>query len=179
MLSESIRQAVCCDELQLAQTLNHCVEKGQQAKFNLLLSLLSPDVCDQPQFDFRPESPEKETVDWRHYFQLPKPQPLYSADPVLEQVQLQRWNTSVQHGYLRGVQLEQMLENVALCPCQQTLNIEILNNMSLLERLKYEERRGHLTASEPDENTVQPAAMVGVLNDFDYQQPVTLHSRGG
>lgn len=37
-------------ELQLGQTLNHCVRDGKKSEFDLLLSMLSTDVCDQDQF---------------------------------------------------------------------------------------------------------------------------------
>lgn len=174
MLSESIRQAVSCDELQLGQALNHCVENGQKAKFALLLSFLSPDVRDQPQFDFRPDSPAKKEINWRRFFDLPQPQPLYANNDDLSAT-ISRWSERVHQGQLRDVQLEQLLATSPLCPAYQHLDAAILNNMSLLERLKFEEQQGNIATAElPDE--IKPAAMVGVMNDFDYQQPLKVHA---
>ncbi|CAG9001662.1 MAG: hypothetical protein CENE_03685 [Candidatus Celerinatantimonas neptuna] len=174
MLPESIRQSVCCDELQLGQALNQCVEQGQHAKFSLLLSLLSSDITDQPQFEFNQSEPEKCPINWRAYFQLPKEVEVYSSAQDLEP--LPRWNHLARQGYMATIHLEQQLNRPPLCATKEVLTDEILNNLSLLDRLKYErQQRPDDFAEKIIDEEIKSAAMVNVLNDFDYQKPIKLH----
>lgn len=177
MLPESIRQSVCCDELQLGQALNQCVENGQHAKFSLLLSLLSPDITDQPQFEFNQPDVEQSPVDWRAYFQLPVEQAKYSSPQDL--APLLRWNQLASIGYMSTIRLEQELNRPPLCATKEVLTDEILNNLSLLDRLKYEQmqRPDDFVDGKTNEE-IKPAAMVNILNSFDYQKPISLHANG-
>jgi len=43
-------QRILTGELQLGQTLNHCVHNGNKSEFDLLLAMLSTDVGEQDQF---------------------------------------------------------------------------------------------------------------------------------
>ena len=43
-------QRILVGELQLGQTLNHCIRDGKKSEFDLLLAMLSTDVSDQDQF---------------------------------------------------------------------------------------------------------------------------------
>ncbi|MCK0535683.1 MULTISPECIES: VC2046/SO_2500 family protein [unclassified Anaerobiospirillum] len=46
MISKDIRDVYLVDELQLGQRLNESLHEGDQTDFNLMLAMLSPDVCD-------------------------------------------------------------------------------------------------------------------------------------
>ncbi|MFM2483598.1 VC2046/SO_2500 family protein [Celerinatantimonas yamalensis] len=177
MLPEPIRQSVCCDELQLGARLNQCVESGYQATFSLWLSLLSNDVCDQPQFDFNEAAAPAPSIDWRSYFQLEAEQHHYATRQDVASIG--RWNMLTQRGDLRTIQLEQSLNRPALSSAQVLIDDDVLNNLSLLERLKYEQRLNpqNSAAPDPQEAPIEPTPMVNVLTQFDYTKPLTLQTR--
>ena len=74
-------------ELQLGQTLNHCVRDGKKSEFDLLLSMLSTDVCEQDQFAMDNDAShlisddQDPTIALRDQFSVPEPQTLL-ADSV-------------------------------------------------------------------------------------------------
>ncbi len=174
MLANSIRQSVYCDELQLGSCLNHCIESGHQATFSLWLSLLSPDVCDQPQFDFVSESPAKTQINWRAYFQLDSGQPLYaSEDDWSSEIKRKDY---VQDGSLAALHLDKALKQPPFCFEKPHLDLDVINNLSLLAQLKYRQSyQSDQNGEEQDElEQIKPAAMVNVLEGFDYSKPLTL-----
>jgi hypothetical protein len=175
MLANSIRQSVYCDELQLGSCLNHCIESGHQATFSLWLSLLSPDVCDQPQFDFVPESSELAAINWRVYFQLDSGQSLYANDK--EWASEIKRKDYVQNGSLVALHLDKALKQPSFCYEKPPhIDLEVINNLSLLAQLKYRQRHqsDESVAHQDDVEQIKPAAMVHVLEGFDYSKPLTL-----
>lgn len=175
MLANSIRQSVYCDELQLGSCLNHCIESGHQATFSLWLSLLSPDVCDQPQFDFVSPPDEKKPIDWRAYFQLDNGQPLYANEDDWS-AEIKR-KDYVQDGSLATLHLDNALKQPPFCYEKPSrLDLDVINNLSLLAQLKYRQSNcpDQNVEQQDEEEPIKPAAMVNVLEGFDYSKPLTL-----
>ncbi|GGA73938.1 hypothetical protein GCM10011369_14710 [Neiella marina] len=75
MLSQVERPPVS-NEYDLGQSINVAAASGNSETFRLLLSMLSADVCDQPQFSRLP-SDVKQPEDLRQVLQLADPQPFY------------------------------------------------------------------------------------------------------
>ncbi|TCN80843.1 VC2046/SO_2500 family protein [Shewanella fodinae] len=65
---------ILLNELQLGTRLNHAVEENARGDFGLLLSMLSQDARDWPQFHLQDTLATDERL--RQQFELPKPQPL-------------------------------------------------------------------------------------------------------
>lgn len=172
MLAESIRQSVCCDELQLGSKLNQCVGNGQQAAFALWLSLLSPDVCDQPQFEFDAQDEPQKTTHWRDFFALEPQQPLYADHASMDHAT--RYSSQIHQGAQVTVFLEQALQRPPLCRRRPKFDPQIMNNLSLLKQLKL--NPPELLAADTTEESITPAAMVNVLEQFDFSKPITRKS---
>jgi hypothetical protein len=174
MLVDSIRDAVICDELQLGQALNQSVAQGTFARFSLLMSLLSDDVRDQPQFERMTKDEPTRTQDLRRRFQLAEPEPLYMDTPSDDT--LLRHNQAVQQGDLANSHLEMMLCPPGLTPKSEGLNAEVLNNLSLLNRLKLQALSAPKPEDKPDPEAELPeeSALYHVLNDFDYKKPLSV-----
>lgn len=176
MLVDSIRNTVLCDELQLGQTLNHCVAQGEGAKFALLLSLLSGDVLDQPQFDLLPVEKAKQDADLRQQFELAEPSPIYME--AVDSAQLERWNQATQQGDLVTSRLEMSLNPQGLVDKQPVLAANVLNNLPLLARLKYQARQQDKPKTDAQQTTKaelpEESAMYHVLKDFDYEKPLAV-----
>lgn len=69
-------QRILVGELQLGQRLNQCVSEGKKGEFDLLLSMLSNDVCDQDQFSIGNEKQDEQSISLRESLQVPVPQTL-------------------------------------------------------------------------------------------------------
>ncbi|RCU52828.1 hypothetical protein DU002_02370 [Corallincola holothuriorum] len=79
--SEQVNSSIIVNELQLGQSLNKAVSSGDSAKFAYLLSMLSDDVLDQPQFQFAcfdRIKPAPDETQLRKEFSLPESAPLFS-----------------------------------------------------------------------------------------------------
>ncbi|MGY5452714.1 VC2046/SO_2500 family protein [Agarivorans sp. MS3-6] len=170
MLVEQIRSNSLCDELQLGDSLNRCTNHGEHARFHLLLSMLSPNVCDQAQFSLQKKAHEQVQQDLRTKFQLHPNRPLAAqADEFDIQA---NWSKHLHSGAVEAIRLEQALHGYAAYADDSVDGIseEVMNNVDLLTRLKHGVGSKPLQAI-PDVE-VKGADMYHVLSDFDYSKPL-------
>lgn len=171
MLVDKIRNNSLCDELQLGDTLNQSAAHGQRARFQLLLSMLSQNVCDQAQFSMIKQAPTQIAQDLRSRFQLPVSRPLKAqADEYAVQA---RWSESLQAGDVAKIRLEQALGGYAACAEERVdgLAEEVINNLDLLTRLKHQLSQPEQSDINTEVNGVE---MYKVLSDFDYSKPLSV-----
>ncbi|GDY25463.1 hypothetical protein AHAT_13530 [Agarivorans sp. Toyoura001] len=170
MLVEQIRNSSLCDELQLGDTLNQSTAHGEQARFHLLLSMLSQNVCDQAQFSMQKQNREQIQQSLRDKFQLASRRPLLAQDDEFA-VQA-NWSKRAQAGDISSIRLEQALGGYAAYADDSVegVPVEVINNVDLLTRLK------HSVAKQPNQQEVDTEVkgvdMYKVLSDFDYSKPL-------
>ena len=84
-------EQILASELTLGQKLNNSVKLGNRANFDLLLSMLSPDVCEQSQFHLASQESQSvsDVQSLRQQFQLPRAQHLNAgSDDELQSLAL-------------------------------------------------------------------------------------------
>ncbi|WP_427979273.1 VC2046/SO_2500 family protein [Agarivorans sp.] len=176
MLVDKIRNNSLCDELQLGDTLNQSAAHGQRARFQLLLSMLSQNVCDQAQFSMIKQAPKQVEQDLRSRFQLSASRPLKAqADEYAIQA---KWSESLHTGDVAKIRLEQALGGYAVCAEDKVdgLAEEVMNNLDLLSRLKHQlsqPEQAQPAQMQPD-TEVNGVEMYKLLSDFDYSKPLSV-----
>jgi hypothetical protein len=140
------------NDSQLGDSLNQAVHQGRRGDFGLLLALLSEDARDLPRLD-EPED-ERGLPDWRRYFDLPAPDPLYAEEAdAIRAPQLSALAGGLQQDSLR---LLLAMRAEPLRPSDERLPAEVSGNLNprTLARLD-----GELKVGLP----VQPSRMLAVL----------------
>ncbi len=141
------------NDSQLGDHLNQAVIDGRRSDFGLLLALISEDARDLPRIE-EPKN-EQEQPDWRAYFGLPEPNPLYADEQDgIRAPQLSALAGGLQQDSLRlllSMRAEPLRASNELLPPEVSGNL----NPRTLARLF-----GELNTGLP----VQPARMLEVLN---------------
>lgn len=188
MLADSIRSHTLCDELQLGGQLNSCTHQGNKAAFHLMLSMLSPNVCDQPQFDMVKPGPAEQTLSLRQRFQLAEPRSL-EAQPQ-DYAREASFAPLSQESSLASIRLQHALQAGPLHANTDIAGVdaEVMNNVELLTRVKQQLRFDMQTENKQVALAAQASAdkavsdevigseMYRVMTDFDYDKPLKLHS---
>ena len=171
MISHTLRDQLLIDELQLGQSLNQAVHDGRRGDFGLLLSMLSPDVEDQPWVaDALPSATE--ATDWRRRFELPRARPL-QAD-ALSAERAVAITASVQHGDLTTARLLDCLGPEPLLRQQYALDPLVWENMSPLIQQKYQLAREGATVLRDPLAQLPPAAMLDTISAAVAQPDLTV-----
>ena len=154
MLDEKLRDKVLVDELQLGNRLNESVASGDRADFQLLLSMLSADVCDAPQFNRKLSQKEPENL--RERFALGKEQRFY-AD---------------KQDFSKGIIQSQLLhDRGSLCEYERKLAPEVYADLSALERQKFI----HLNdESEPSLSEIAQSDGFEILQEAELLHPASV-----
>ncbi len=171
MLVDKIRNNSLCDELQLGDTLNQSAAHGQRASFQLLLSMLSQNVCDQAQFSMSKQPPVQVEQDLRMRFQLATRRPLKAqADEYAIQ---SKWSESLHAGDVAKIRLEQAMGGYAACAEEKIdgLAEDVINNLDLLSRLKHQLTQPAQAQPDTEVNGVE---IYKLLSDFDYSKPLSV-----
>lgn len=143
MLTQEIRDHLLVDELQLGQTLNEAVANGFSAQFNLLVSMLSDDVRDQP-WVTDPVAQEKQTEDLRKKFALGNQVRLQSDDEDLKRADL--LGDYFRDGGLKAVHLLECINPEPLTLKHPEIPQMVMDNLPPLHREKilYEFNKGKI-----------------------------------
>lgn len=170
MLSEAIREAYLCDELQRPKQLNQSLSRGERNQFNLLLSALCQDVSVQPQFGFSKEQATAISArgSLRQQFELTAKAPISAnADSANYAEQLRvllqtQGNTALQLALSMRPEALNIRNNPAY------IEPEVLQQLDLVEQQRY--------AEQHPQKPVEPApvTMLQVLSDFDYDKEIKL-----
>ena len=155
MLDEKLRDKVLVDELQLGNRLNESVASGDRADFQLLLSMLSADVCDAPQFNRKLSQKEPENL--RERFALGKEQRFY-AD---------------KQDFSKGIIQSQLLhdEGMGAVFLNDCLAPEVYADLSALERQKFI----HLNdESEPSLSEIAQSDGFEILQEAELLHPASV-----
>jgi hypothetical protein len=137
MNNNQIESGLLINELQLGAQLNIAVANGTRDKFNLLLSLLSPDVRDFSQFDLpKTKQGSLSKVELREAFSLPASQPLVNAGNSLQQAV--RISHAIHQKDLSGIRLQSLLNNEAILSrvSNMTFDAEVVDNLSFLSQTR-------------------------------------------
>ncbi|MCP4325554.1 MAG: hypothetical protein GY951_13095 [Psychromonas sp.] len=140
MNNKQIQEGLLINEWQLGSQLNIAVTNGTRDKFNLLLSLLSDDARDFPQFDL-PKATQASltTLELRESLSLPEPQPLVNKGLSLQQAE--KLSVAVHKQQFSDIRLQSILNNEALLTRQTETNFdaEVVDNLPFLSqaRLKH------------------------------------------
>ena len=152
MLSEKLRESVLVDELQLGNRLNESVSSGDRADFQLLLSMLSSDVCDAPQFNRRILKNDPENL--REKFALGDVQRFYADKQDFSKGVAQ--SRLLHDEGMCAVFLNDCLNRGSLCEYERKLSPEVYADLSVLECQKFsclnnDEEDGSSQSSHQDE----------------------------
>lgn len=104
-------------ELQLGQTLNHCVRDGKKSEFDLLLAMLSDDVCQQDQFAIENTdtlTPLEHSLN--EQFNVPKPQAMQATTLVEEVYSLKMGQVALDQGLIAA--------RLQHCLCPEALHFQ-------------------------------------------------------
>ncbi len=133
MLGEKLRESVLVDELQLGNRLNESVSSGDRADFQLLLSMLSSDVCDAPQFNRRILKNDPENL--RDKFALGDVQRFYANKQDFSKGMVQ--SRLLHDEGMCAVFFNDCLNRGSLCEYERKLSPEVYAELSALERRKF------------------------------------------
>lgn len=133
MLEQKIRDVLLVDELQLDCRLNHAVSSGDRAEFALLLSMISQDVCDSPQFS--DEIGATQNDDLRAHFELGKPQEFFSKADDFERASA--LSELLHQGSIQDVFLSNCLKPEPLCESERDLPPDVFSELSPLLQEKF------------------------------------------
>ncbi|MEI6897577.1 MAG: VC2046/SO_2500 family protein [Psychromonas sp.] len=161
MNNKQIEAGLLINEWQLGTQLNVAVSNGTREKFNLLLSLLSADVCDFSQFELPKATQYSLTpVELRQYFSLAETQPLVNQGMSLAQAE--KISISVHKKNLVAVRLQSLLNNEAILSRYHAphFDSDVVDNLSFLSqtRLKNtqsDEEQSELTANGIDHQLME------------------------
>jgi len=107
-------QHILVGELQLGQTLNHCVRDGKKHEFDLLLAMLSADVSQQDQFALQQtQAPEPLENSLHEQFNVENPQTLQATTVIEELYSLKLGQVALDEG-LTAARLQHCLRPEAL-----------------------------------------------------------------
>jgi len=126
-------QRILIGELQLGQTLNHCVRDGNKSEFDLLLAMLSTDVGEQDQFLI--ENTDDNLIDkssLHEKFHLPPPQTLESQSASQDDYSLEFGKCVSSEGIV-AARLQHCLRPDALhfkSKTHQGIAIDVYDNLS-------------------------------------------------
>lgn len=152
MLAAEIRNHLLVDELQLGTTLNGAVHSNDRAYFNLLLSMLSPDVTDSATAQDLVKTPSKEDLYLRLGILKGRADYAVSDDYSLATVN----GDMVDAGLQASLELSLCLHGEPLALKKQDLPPEVMANLSPLERQKTQSSLAgeHLTRGAFDLHTL-------------------------
>lgn len=168
MLTKSIRDRFLVDELQLEQQINEALQQNNRSSFALLLSLLSSDVLDNPNFIDPTYHPPNE-IDWRKKMELPPPVALDAT--LSDSLHTEKRSELLHDGGIMSVHFYNAIEPDPLSWRQFSIPADVWDELSPLqqEKLKVSQTIEHM----PFEET--PDQMMSVLEDFDYSQELQVH----
>ncbi len=135
MLESKLRNVMLVDELQLGDDLNRAVNSGNRAQFALLLSMLSSDMCDAPQFSDPIKEPFNKE-DLRARFELPKESPQYADKSDFERAQ--GLSKALESEGQNALNLMLCLRSEPLCDRERALSPDVYSSLSPLEREKFD-----------------------------------------
>ncbi len=163
MLSGEIRDSLLVDELQLGERLNSALQQNDRAEFSLLLSMLSDDLLDSPNY----HSPEKEPVrdeDLRKRFGLPEAVRSYARPDDFERIGANA--ALMAGGGGRAVFLAQCLHPEPLVPFERELDPEVTASLTPLKQEKLRrEREGRKLDYERMHERGEGFDMIGEVAD--------------
>ncbi len=133
MLENRIRDLYLVDELQLGTRLNEAVGAGDQAEFFLLLSMLSADVTDAPQFYDR-QKEQTAPGDLRERFQLGPPVSKYAEPPDYDRGPV--LGDELQKNGFHSLRLNLALRSEPLVPRAEYIKDEVVMELPPLSREK-------------------------------------------
>jgi len=94
-------QHILVSELQLGQTLNHCVRDGKKDEFDLLLAMLSEDVSQQDQFTMEDSEPQSSTEhSLKNHFKVASSQKMQASSLDEEVYSLELGQVAVKEGLI-------------------------------------------------------------------------------
>lgn len=167
MLTQEIRDRLLVDELQLGEKLNEAVAAGFSAQFNLLLSMLSADMRDQP-WVADPVVQEKQTEDLRKKFALGTQVRLQSCDDDLQRADV--LGDYFREGGLTAVHLQECLNPEPLTLKHPDIPRSIIENLPPLtqEKIRHEYSCGKLErtpfALHKPEEVLETVALAREMN---------------
>lgn len=140
-------QRILIGELQLGQTLNHCVSDGNKSEFDLLLAMLSTDVGEQDQFliENNDAIAETDTLSLHEKFNIPPPQALQSESISQDEYSLEFGKCVSTEGII-AARLQHCLRPDALYFKPETrhgIPIDVYDNLSpsIAQRLTNDEHQ--------------------------------------
>jgi hypothetical protein len=163
MLTQTIREHFLVDELQLGQRLNDAVHQEQRSYFSLLLSMLSTDVLDQPEFSSPTIEPVPE-IDWRKRWDLPPAAVLDSSRCSADESYFR--SVLLHEGGIEAVHLFNAAQPDPLSWRQFAIPADVWNELPPLKQEKY--RQQHQLDYQTFDET--PDAMMQTLETFNYTQ---------
>ena len=133
MLEQKIRDVLLVDELQLDCRLNNAVSSGDRADFALLLSMISQDVCDAPQFCDQVSATQNDNL--RSRFELQKPQEQFSKAEDFDRASA--LSELLHQGSINDVFLSNCLKPEPLCEYERVLAPEVYSELTPLLQEKF------------------------------------------
>lgn len=168
MLTQTIREHFLVDELQLGQRLNDAVHQEQRSYFSLLLSMLSADVLDQPEFSLSAVE-NIPVIDWRKRWDLPPAAVLDSSRCSADESYFR--SMLLHEGGIEAVHLFNAAQPDPLSWRQFAIPADVWNELPPLKQEKF--RQHHQLDYQPFDET--PDAMMQVLEGFDYTQDLKVN----
>ncbi len=168
MISSDIRQTILTDELQLGNRLNLAVKQGNRAEFSLLLSMLTADVLDFPEFALKePQVTIPAEQNLRSEFSLRGPEVLRGKGISPEKAKAM--SEQAHQLNMTAIRFEQAVNPEPLCNEQALggVDADVLDNISLLAKLKHMEKVNKV-APEPAQLIQEKFNQV--LEGFDYEK---------
>ncbi len=168
MLVKSIRDRFLVDELQLEQQINEALHSDDRSSFALLLSLLSSDVLDNPNFIDQTFHPPDE-VDWRKRMELPPPVALDATKS--DSIATASRSELLHEGGIMSVHFYNAVVPDPLSWRQFAIPADVWDELSPLqqEKLKVSQAAEHTGYDET------PDQMISVLETFDYSQELKVN----
>lgn len=163
MLTKSIRDRFLVDELQLGQQLNEALHQENRSEFSLLLSMLSDDLLDHPNYaDAQVHPPD--AINWRARMELPPPVRLDATNLEPEETEFR--SLLLQEGGIHAVQLFNAIAPEALTWRQFMIPADVWDELTPLQQQKYKAEN----TIEHQQYPETPDDMMAVLEGFDYTQ---------
>jgi len=155
MNNKQIQAGLLVNEWQLGAQLNIAVTNGTRDKFNLLLSMLSDDARDFPQFDLpKATQASLSELELRESFSLPDPQPLVNKGLSLQQTE--KLSLAAHKKHFSDIRLQSILYNEALLTRQSDVvfDAEVVDNLPFLSQTRLKNNSEIEASIETDANGV-------------------------
>ena len=176
MNSEQITDGLLINEWQLGSQLNIAVANGTRDKFNLLLSLLSSDARDFPQFDLPKATEDSLTsLELRETFALSEPQPLVNSGISLKQAE--QLSIAIHNKNITDVRFQCILNNEAVLSRYRNdaFDVDVVDNLSFLAQERLKNAQENTLDNESNTSGVD-YALVKKYQTFDFEdKPVKLN----